>query len=472
MRLDLFIAGERRPPVSGRYETVKGPVSEEALGEVAVADVEDVAAGAAAALRAFDAGIPPAYERASWLRRAAQGVSRDAERLSTALMGEIGKTTKEARAEVAGAVRALEYLADEALRVTGETIRDDVGPGSAGTWIFTRREPAGPVCAITAFNAPLSQGVHKVGAALAAGCPVVLKPSPYTPFTTSLFVDILAESGIPSGWINLVFGGVEVGQALFGSQCFARYTFTGSRRVGLELIRAVGLRPAILEMGSNAPNIVHRDAQLDAAIRSLMDGAFATAGQTCIRPQRILVHDEIYTDFVEAFTSKVRHLKVGDPRKPETDVGPMRTEEAARRVVEWVENAVDAGAQLLVGGHRDGVYMEPTVLCDVPPDQKVVCEEVFGPVVVLQSFASLDEAVAIANDSPYGLQAGVFTQDLATCMNLISKLRVGGVMINSSSRLRIPHVPFGGVKDSGWGREGGRWGVEEFTDIKTVVIRM
>jgi acyl-CoA reductase-like NAD-dependent aldehyde dehydrogenase len=292
-----------------------------------------------------------------------------------------------------------------------------------------------------------------------------------TPVATSLFVDLLAESGVPSGWINLLFGGSDLGQALFASRDFARYTFTGSRRVGMELVQRVGLRPVILEMGSNAPNIVHSDAEMDVAIGALIDGAFATAGQVCIRPQRILVHSAIYDEFLDAFVEAIRGLTVGDPRKPETDMGPMRTEEAATRVAQWVADAVAAGARVLVGGQHVGSYMEPTVLCDVPTGEKVVCEEIFGPVVVVERYLSLDDAILRANDSPYGLQAGVFSRDLATCMDVVERLRMGSVMVNDSSRLRIPHVPFGGIKESGWGREGGALGVEEFTDLKTVLIR-
>lgn len=470
MKLRPFIAGKRVEPVGGVYEQFTGPLSDDPLAQVAVCDRADIASAAQAALAAFNAERPAASERARWLTESARLIRKEEKQLVDTIVEEMGKTVAGARAEVASAATALEVLAGEAIRMTGQSVPSDVWPATRGMLIYTRYEPAGPVCAITAFNAPVNQAAHKVGAAVAAGCPVVLKPSALAPIATSQLVDIFHAAGMAEGWINLIYGAAEVGQTLFGTEEFARFTFTGHRRVGDMLCRSIGIRRAVLEMGSNAPNIIHHDADQERAIDSIIDGGFATAGQVCIRPQRLFIHADIFNEFTAELGRRMRELKVGDPRLESTDMGPVRTTQAAERIVNGVRAAVERGATVLVGGTHEGRYVAPTLVTGVPADDELSCEEIFGPVIVADSYTDLGDAIERANASVYGLQAGVFSRNARVCQTVVDKIKVGGVIVNASSRLRTPQAPFGGVKQSGLGREGGRYGIEEFTELKTVFV--
>ncbi|MEM1075528.1 MAG: aldehyde dehydrogenase family protein [Pseudomonadota bacterium] len=468
MKIDLFIDGARSAPSGGTYDVLVGPVVPDELARVAVASQSDVARAVVAAELAFEGGRIAAKERSDILLRAAQLVLDHGEELANLIVMEVGKTLRESRGEVKTASDALFSMAGEALRIRGCTLDGDATPATRDFNISVLREPAGPVCAMTAYNAPLNQVCYKVGMAFAAGCPVVIKPSPFTPMVTSRAVDLLVEAGMPAGWINLVTGGAEVGQALFGSARFARFAFTGSRTVGEILVRSVGLRRSLLELGSNAPNIVHHDADLDLAARAITSSGFAIAGQVCMRPQRILVHEDAYSDFTARLLDCISALKVGDPRDADTDMGPVRTEAAAARIVDWVKQAETNGAEVLVGGTCDGCFVAPTVVSGVRSDDLISCEEIFGPVLVVTTYSDLNDALAQANASKYGLQSAIFTASLHVSREAVRQLRSGGVVINNASRMRTALVPFGGAKDSGLGREGGQWGVEEFTEIKVV----
>lgn len=468
MKIDLLIDGQRCAPAGERYEALVGPVVPDELAQVAIASPGDVAKAVAAADATFGRERVTAKDRSDILLRASELVLEHSEELSNLIVMEVGKTLRESRGEVKTAADALSCMAGEALRIRGFTLDGDATQATKDFNISVLREPAGPVCAMTAYNAPLNQVCYKVGMAFAAGCPVVLKPSPFTPMVSSRAIDLLVEAGMPVGWINFVTGGAEVGQALFESPQFARYAFTGSRTVGDILVRTVGLRRSLLELGSNAPNIVHHDADFDLAARAITSSGFAIAGQVCMRPQRILVHENAYEDFTARLIDCVQAVKVGDPRKPETDMGPVRTEDSAARIVDWVKRAETNGAEILTGGTSEGCFVEPTVVAGAKPDDLVTCEEVFGPVLVVTTYSDLDEALSEANASKYGLQSAIFTSSLAVARDATSQLRSGGVVINNASRMRTALVPFGGAKDSGLGREGGLWGVEEFTEIKVV----
>ncbi|MEL6335205.1 MAG: aldehyde dehydrogenase family protein [Pseudomonadota bacterium] len=468
MKIDLLIDGERCAPSGGEYDPLTGPATPDILASVARATAADVDRAAEAASAAFERGRIAAVDRSAIMLNASQLVLAQAEELANLLVLEVGKTLREARGEVKTAADAFSTNAAEALRVRGVTLDGDAAPQTRDFEISVLREPAGPVCAMTAFNAPLNQVCYKVGMAFAAGCPVVVKPSPFTPMVTSRAIDLLVEAGMPKGWIHLVTGGVEVGQALFESPDFARYAFTGSRNVGDILVRSVGLRRSLLELGSNGPNIVHRDADLPLAAKTITASGFAIAGQVCMRPQRVLVQEDVLDAFAEHLLQRVGALRVGDPREADTDMGPVRTADSAARIVDWVKQAENRGAKVLTGGTHEGCYVAPTVISGVRSDDLVACEEIFGPVLVLQTYGALEEAFREANASKYGLQAAIFTTNLETARLARRGLRAGGVVINNASRMRTALVPFGGAKASGLGREGGPWGVEEFTEVKVV----
>ncbi|MEM0947823.1 MAG: aldehyde dehydrogenase family protein [Pseudomonadota bacterium] len=468
MKIDLLINGARCAPTGDHYQTLAGPVVPDALAEVAAASPSDVARAVEAADAAFHRDRITAKERSDIMLRAAHLVQDHSEELANLIVMEVGKTLRESRGEVKTASDALFHMAGEALRIRGYTLDGDATAATKDFNISVLREPAGPVCAMTAFNAPLNQVCYKVGMAFAAGCPVVLKPSPFTPMISSRAIDLLVEAGMPSGWINFVTGGADVGQALFESPQFARYAFTGSRTVGDILVRSVGLRRSLLELGSNAPNIVHHDADLDLAARAITSSGYAIAGQVCMRPQRVLVHEDAFGGFSAKLLDCVHGLNVGDPRNAETDMGPVRTEDSAARIVDWVKQAEANGAEVLTGGSYDGCYVAPTVVSGVRSDDLVSCEEIFGPVLVLTTYSDLNDALVEANSSKYGLQSAIFTSNLKVAREATRRLRSGGVVINNASRMRTALVPFGGAKDSGLGREGGLWGVEEFTEVKVV----
>jgi len=331
----------------------------------------------------------------------------------------------------------------------------------------------GPICAISPFNFPLNLAAHKVGPAIAAGNSVVLKPAELTPITAVNLGKIMMEAGLPPGYLNIVFGpGNTVGEWLLADPRFALYTFTGSPAVGRRLREATGLRRSILELGSNSAVIVHKDADIDKAVTACVRAAFAYAGQICISLQRILLHREIADEFTNKFIPAVESLRLGDPLNEDTDVGPMITENAAIRAHEWISEAVSRGAKLLTGGERNGNMIKPAVLQNVDRDMKIVCYEVFAPVVSVLEYSGIEDAINIVNDSDFGLQAGIFTSDINLAFKTAKELQVGGVMINDTSMYRVDAMPYGGVKQSGIGREGPRYAIEEMTDLKIIVLNL
>jgi acyl-CoA reductase-like NAD-dependent aldehyde dehydrogenase len=346
----------------------------------------------------------------------------------------------------------------------------DATPGSENRFGFTLRAPAGVICAITPFNAPLNQLNHKVPTAIAAGNTVVLKPAEVCPLSAVAMVRILKEAGLPPGVLNLVHGpGETVGELLLRDPRFAIYTFTGSAAVGRHIHDTVGLRRTLLELGSVSPTIVAADADLERAASACAKGGFSYAGQLCISVQRILVQKPVMEQFLSVFVPKVKALVLGDPRDEATDVGPMISEAAAQRAESWIAEARDRGATVHVGGTRKGGSLAPTVITGLDRALPLWCAEAFAPVVAVAPFDELNEALDIANDTPYGLQAGVFTESIDTAFQAIHGLQFGGVIVNDVPTYRIDSMPYGGVKDSGMGREGIRYAIEELTDLKTTV---
>ena len=458
--------GRNELPVFDKYSGAE-------IARVAEATSKDVEEAVDAAQAAFAAAAITPHQRYTILARAAVLIQADHKAIAELLVREVGKTIREARSEVAAAAAAILNAAEEAKRIDGETIPVDANPGSEKRFAVVMHTPSGPVCAITPFNAPFNQAAHKIASAIAAGNPVVIKPSEQTPLTAYRLAQLLVEAGLPPGHLGLVFGpGATTGNMLLRDKRFARFTFTGSTRTGRHILATVGIRPVALELGSNAPTIVFADADLELAAQASRSSGYAIAGQVCTSVQRLYVHESVMSQFTSIFVPLVGKLKLGNPMDDSTDIGPMLTDAAAERAEQVLRNAVDAGAKVLVGGQREGRMFQPTVLADAKRPMEVICQEIFAPIVSLIPFTSTDDVIRDANDSEFGLQAGIFTRDLSTAFYVARRLRFGGVMVNDASRYRAPNQPYGGVKDSGIGREGPKYAIRELTDFKTVVFNL
>jgi acyl-CoA reductase-like NAD-dependent aldehyde dehydrogenase len=443
----------------------------ETLAILQEADRQIVVDAVTAAHDAFEAGILPPPKRFEILSRVAQMIADNKDSLAQEMVKESGFTLKDCLTEVRRAVQTLLTSAEEAKRIAGEMVPVEGAPGFEDRLAFTMRVPVGVVCAITPFNSPLNTVAHKVGPALAAGNAVVLKPATYTPLTAIRLCQMLLEAGLPPGFINLVLGpGDPVGEALVEDARIAFYTFTGSTAVGKRIAAGLGLRRANMECGSISDTIVCQDANLERAAEQVCHASFRKAGQVCTSVQRLYVHSEVLDEFLAGLRSAVDRLSVGDPADPTTDVGPMISEAEAQRAEEWVAEAVQGGASIVTGGTRSGAVFSPTVLADVPPSARAVCEEIFAPVVSVIPYTDLGEVIGWTNDTLYGLQAGIFTRDLDRALRVARALRVGGVIINGSSSTRADLMPYGGVKDSGYGKEGPRYSIREMTEERLVMM--
>lgn len=443
----------------------------EVLGEVHHADPATVAEAVATATRSLATPLGPS-ERAAILRRFADNIQDDLQAYIDMLVRESAKPVGEARAEVLRAVSVLRECAEEATRISGHLVPVDGVPGSEDRLAFTLRVPVGVVAAITPFNGALLSPAHKMGAALAAGAPCILKPADATPFSAYHFMRALLDAGAPEdAYALLVSQGPEVPAALVDHPGIGMVSFTGSTPVGLQIRRSLGLRPAILELGGNAPLIVHSDADVQAAAAAAVPGAFGYAGQVCISVQRIFVHRPRYEEFKAHFLSAVAELIVGDPVFPETHVGPLISEARAVELEAEIRRAVDRGARLLTPLRRENAMLWPTVIENASPDDQIVCQEAFGPVVALFAYDDIDEAFDAANATEYGLQAGVYTSNYTLMQRAMRELNFGGVIFNDTSRYRVDRMPYGGVKASGSGKEGVRYSIEQMTSERLVVLR-
>lgn len=425
------------------------------------------------ALTAFHEKKLSTSERYNILMRAAKLLQEKKKELSKILIYEVGKVKKDADSEIDRAVQTFIASAEEAKRIAGTGV--PLGqPGSENKMAFTVRVPVGVVGAITPFNFPLNLTVHKIGPAIAAGNTVVLKPTQQTPIIACKLIEILAEAGLPAGFLNLVNGkGSETGEYLLEDDRISLFTFTGSPQVGRHIKSTTGIRKVALELGNNSPNIVHKDVpDLDKAVELCVTRGFSNAGQACIAVQRIYVHSAIYKEFIEKSVNIAESLKVGDPELNTTDIGPMISVSEAKRAEKWIQEAVEKGASVVTGGKRDDAIIEPTILINVNENMKVVCEEVFAPVVSIIPFEDIEEAFHLANNSNMGLQVGIFTSDISLAMQATQKLQFGGVIINDVSTFRADVMPYGGVKDSGIGKEGPYYAINEMTDEKLVVVNL
>ena len=412
----------------------------------------------------------PAYERGRILRAISAGVAARRDELGALICAEAGKPIRDSLVEVDRAVLTFRLGAEEAERMLGETIPLDLMPASKGRIGITRRFPIGPVAAISPFNFPLNLAAHKLSPAIAAGCSIVLKPPSKDPLTMLTVGEIVAEAGLPAGAVSILPMTRELGDRMVEDDRFKLLTFTGSPSVGWRMKARAGKKKVVLELGGNAGVIVDKTADLDWAVRRIIVGAFAYAGQVCISVQRMFVHEDIWDPFMAKFVEAARKLKLGDPADPATDLGPMVDAAAASRTQRWVDEAVALGAKVLLGGQADGTFYPPTILTDTPVTAQVCSNEAFAPLVVAFPFRDFDDAIGRVNDSMFGLQTGVFTNDLAHSWRAFEGLEVGGVIVNDVPTYRIDHMPYGGVKDSGLGREGLRWAIEDMTEIKIMVV--
>ena len=455
-----------------RFE-VLAPYDRAVVGGSYRATAVHAEAAVRAAQRAFQITRKMAgYERQAILRAISEGIGKRREEFAHLIALEAGKPIRTARAEVDRAVFTFAVAAEEATRIGGEWLPLDWQASTAGRAGIIRRFALGPILAITPFNFPLNLVAHKVAPAIAAGCTTVLKPAPQTPLTSLLLAEVCEQAGLPAGALNVLPLANQEAEKLVGDDRLKMLTFTGSVPVGWALKGKSGKKKVTLELGGNAAVIVHCDADVDVAADRCVVGGFSYAGQSCISVQRIYVQRSIQGQFLARLLAGVRKLHVGDPLNEATDVGPMISEEAARRAASWIEEAVAGGAKLHAGGKREGAVLQPAVLTNVRAEMKVSCEEVFAPVVIIESYDEFADAIRRVNDSPFGLQAGIFTRDSKLLFSAFENLEVGGVIVGDMSAFRIDHMPYGGVKDSGIGREGLRYAIEEMTEPRILVLHL
>jgi len=414
-----------------------------------------------------------AYEKYKILMKAAQLLEKNKEEFAKAIVYEVGKTIKEARTEVERCINTITFSAEEAKRLGGEYFPIDASPNGTGKRGFYLREPAGIAACITPFNFPLNLTAHKIAPAIAAGCSFVLKPSERTPISPTMLCEIFLEAGVPEEAVSIIPGFADVGQAMTTHPDIRVVSFTGSLKVGEIIAKQAGLKKIVMELGSNSAVVVDKDANLEVAAKKSVLGGFAVAGQVCISVQRVLVHEEVADEFQELLKEEVSKLKFGDPMDENTDVGPIITVDEVNRIQSWIEEAVQKGAKLAKGGiacAEDKTVFEPTLVVDVPEESKLFYEEAFAPVITVKKFNNINEAIKLVNKTNYGLQVGVFTNSIKNAWKFIEEAEVGGVIINDIPTFRADHMPYGGVKGSGIGREGPKFAIEDYTEIKTVIF--
>jgi len=465
----MIIANARRSAAASA--TIRAPWDGAEVGIHPLGTAEDMDAAVAANVAAAEAcRTMPAYERAACLRRIADTLEADKEAFADLMAREAGKPIAQARLELDRAVFVLRDGAEEATRISGEILPLDVMAHGTGRIGLVRRFPLSPIAAITPFNFPVLLAAHKIAPAIACGATLTLKPPPQDPLTTLRLGELVAASGYPAGGVNVVPCELPVAERLVRDERVRMITFTGSARAGWAIRAAAGTKRVALELGGNAGVIVEPDADVARAVERCTVGGYLYAGQSCISVQRILVHERVFDAFIEPFAARVARLATGDPLDPRTEVGPMIDEAAARRAESWIQTAVAAGAVVRTGGARSGAVLQPTVLTGTRPDQQVNCEEVFAPVTTVTPYRRFDDALTMLNDSPYGLQAGVFTHDVRTLMRAWERLDVGGVIGNDIPSFRVDRMPYGGSKASGLGREGVRYAIQEMTEPRLLTL--
>ena len=453
---------------------VRNPFDNSVIDTVPRADAADLTKALAFAERGAKVMAKlTAYERWKILRKAADLMAARNDEFGQMISKEEGKIIAEGRGEASRAVETMMGSAEEAKRLHGETVPLDADPTGSKKLGFTLRVPCGVVAAIAPFNFPLNLVCHKVGPALAAGNTVIVKPASDTPLSAIKLTEVLLEAGLPPEGIQCITGsGGEIGDALVADRRVRKVTFTGSREVGDRICRTAGIKKVTMELGSNSPVIVMPDADLEKVGAVLAMTGYGNAGQTCISTQRVLAAKNIYSDFLGVLKPKVEALTTGNQLDEKSKVGPMVKESEAVRVDEWISEAVEGGARLVAGGGRRGAFYMPAVVADVHPDMRISRDELFGPAVAVTPFETIDEAIALANDSVYGLAAGIFTENVEWAMKFAREAEAGNLHVNWGSQWRVDLMPYGGLKDSGFGKEGPRYAVEEMTELKMVVFHL
>ena len=466
----IWLAGE--PQQTHATLTVYNKYTRQPATQVCLAGPAEIEEAIRAAVRAFEkTRRMPSHQRRDVLHKLLDGCRQRADELARVLAIEVGKTITEARGEVARMLETIQLAAEEATRIGGGIMPVDLSPRTEGYRCFWRRYPIGPCSFITPFNFPLNLMAHKIGPAIAAGCTWVLKPAPDTPVSSLILAEILADCGLPRGAFSVIPCDVKDAAPLVEDERIRLLSFTGSPQVGWQLRSRAGTKKVLLELGGNAACIVDDSADLDFAAERITIGAFSHAGQSCISVQRIFIHEAVYEALRDRLIERAQAIRPGDPLDENTTLGPLIREADAARVELWVHEAVEAGARVLCGGRRDGVFYAPTYLENVDPQQRISCQEVFGPVAILSRFDDFEQALPQANDSRFGLQAGVFTRDIARVLRAWDTLEVGGVVINDVPTMRTDAMPYGGVKASGLGREGVRFAIEEMTEPCVLLVR-
>ncbi len=469
MKKRLFIDGEW---IEARHcNELRSPYTGEVIAEIPAATVEETLLAIESAHRARRLMAElPSHRRAKILENLARLLEERGEEAARIIATEAAKPIALARVEVNRTIQTYKFAAEEAKRIHGETLPLDAAPGGEGRLAYTVREPIGVIGAITPFNFPMNLVAHKVGPALASGNTVVLKPASQTPLSAYLLAELLAEAGLPAGALNLVTGsGKVVGDVIAGDERVSMITFTGSPAVGIGIRNRAGLKRVTLELGSNSAVIIDKDVDVEKVIARCVNGAFAFQGQVCISLQRVYAHEQVYDLFVEKFLAATGSLQLGSPLDEGTDISALISPADLERSLAWIEEARRAGAEVAAGGEAVGNVLKPTVILNAAPGLKVSCQEVFAPIVLINKVASVAEAIALVNDSRFGLQAGIYTENVRTALDAAEQLHVGGVMINDIPTFRVDHMPYGGVKESGMGREGLKYAIEEMTELKLVV---
>lgn len=444
------------------------------IAKVSHADEPLVKKAVSNAYQTFNNNQLTVIERYNILMKAAEIFKIRKEEIAQAMLQESGKTITDSRVEVDRGIATFIAAAEEAKQITGEGLPIETATGNNEKMAFSIRVPVGVVCAITPFNYPFNLTAHKVAPALAAGNTIVLKPAEKTPISAMLMAEILIEAGLPNGFLNVVNGlGHKIGPYLTGNKNIAMFTFTGSPGVGEIIKNSTGIRKVTLELGNNSPNIIHHDVKdLDRAVDLVVTRGYSNSGQACISVQRVYVHQDIYEQVLKKAKKIADSLIVGDPSLNETNIGPMISEEEAKRAESWIKEAVSQGAEIVTGGTRKGPLLNPTILKNTSEEMKVMCEEVFAPVISIVSYSDIDDVFEKVNDSDYGLQVGIFTSDFHLAMRAAKELEFGGVNINDVSTFRADILPYGGIKDSGIGKEGPKSAIKEMTDERIITLHV
>lgn len=466
-----LIGGEWRG--SDDVMEVRFPYDGSLVDSVSMASAADMDDAMAAAAEGFEITRKlPSHRRSEILMNMVVLLRERFDEVVEAMILEGGKNRKTAIGETTRALETLKISAEEARRIGGEVFSLDWTAAGEKRQGFTRRQPVGTVLGITPFNYPVNLACHKIGPAIAAGNPIIIKPAEKTPLSTVILAEIVLEAGFPPEAFSMLNAWGPDSEMMVTDPRVKMVSFTGSGAVGWMLRSKAGQKKVTLELGGNAGVIVHSDADLADAAGQAAAGAFANAGQNCISVQRLLIQRDVFEDFTDLFVDEAQALKMGDPRDPDVDIGPMISLRDAERAEAWVDEAQKSGASLLVGGARAGTMFPPTVMTETAPDMRVNCEEVFAPVVTVSPYESWDDAVAIINESPYGLQAGVFTSDVKRIMDAWERVEVGGLHINNVSTFRVDHMPYGGVKASGYGREGIKYAIEDMTELRLMTLNL